>query len=59
MTNPALDPTAGERAREIALNPDLPHAIVDPTDPRCGRFAEPESALVLDPTDPRAGRFLS
>jgi hypothetical protein len=30
------DPTAGERARQIRLDPARPQPILDPTDPRYG-----------------------
>ena len=31
-----LDPTAGERARQLHEAPLRPRPILDPTDPRCG-----------------------
>jgi hypothetical protein len=60
-----LDPTAGERARQIRAFPHRPQPILDPTDPRNGvvvpgagpaRNAEheatPEREPVADPFDP-------
>lgn len=38
-----MDPTAGERAREIRAHPADPQRITDPTDPRYGEL------LLADP----------
>ncbi len=61
MRPPILDPTAGERARELRLNPDAPPQIPDPTDPDYGRVPQlqegrlADAARVVDPTDPACG----
>jgi hypothetical protein len=59
MRMPSLDPTAGERARTIQLNPSASPRITDPTDPRYGRWPLPARELggrvgrVVDPTRTR------
>ena len=53
-----LDPTAGETARTIRLDPGAIRRISDPTDPRYGdpsvksRTRAGEEPLVFDPTSP-------
>jgi hypothetical protein len=37
MQLPTSDPTAGQRARRMRLNPDAAHLVTDPTNPRYGR----------------------
>jgi hypothetical protein len=36
FNEPLIDPTAGERARRLSLDPERPEPILDPTDPRSG-----------------------
>jgi len=59
MTQPILDPTAGERARNIARDPGVARPVPDVTDPRyLAPALQPEdkaAAAATDPTDPRAG----
>lgn len=53
-----LDPMAGERARAIVVNPEVPRPVTDPTDPCWGRTvsgqgrATGRTRRVVDPTDP-------
>ena len=50
-----MDPTAGETARAIRLDPGATRRIDDPTDPRYGdrsRMHAGEAPQVFDPTDP-------
>jgi len=42
---PLIDPTAGERAREISLHPERPQRVMDPTDPRSGADAPRVASL--------------
>ena len=56
MTTVSFDPTAGERARQIAEWPEGPQPILDPTaGERARRIARwPELIhAIVDPTDPR------
>ncbi len=61
MRPPILDPTAGERARALRLDPDAPTSVLDPTDPRYGEFRETSGdrpgdlGPIVDPTDPNCG----
>lgn len=61
MRSPALDPTAGERARRIREHPDTPPRISDPMDSRYGTVVAPtptyasSAARIVDPTDPSCG----
>jgi hypothetical protein len=62
MRSPALDPTAGERARRIRAHPEAPESIPDPMDSRYGDVASgvPTSTTgspkrIVDPTDPDCG----
>lgn len=61
MRPSTLDPTAGERARQIGAHPGAAQPILDPTDPRYGEFlldpSEQASQVqrVFDPTNPRCG----
>lgn len=61
MSAATLDPTAGERAREIRLNPGTPWPITDPTNPRHGSLSldrrEPagDAPRIFDPTDAECG----
>jgi hypothetical protein len=63
MRPPTLDPTAGERAREIRAYPAAPRRILDPTNPHCGELSvDPgehaaDSQRVFDPTDPECGEL--
>lgn len=65
MTRPILDPTAGQRAREIWLHPAAGHRIPDPTSPRYGETSLDASEQVddarqiFDPTDPECGSVWS
>ncbi len=61
MRLPTSDPTAGERARAMRVDPEAAHRVTDPTDPRFGRLplqvrerAAPAYRIV-DPTDPECG----
>ena len=63
MRQPTLDPTAGERAREIREHPGTPQRITDPADPRyreliSGGAEDADSQRVLDPTDPKCGHLV-
>jgi hypothetical protein len=59
MRVPTLDPTAGERARRMRLEPDIEHRVTDPTNPRYGRPPFPTRELGgrvgrrVDPTETR------
>jgi hypothetical protein len=56
MRVPTLDPTAGERARRMRLEPDAEHRVTDPTNPRYGRPTRELGGHVgrrVDPTDTR------
>jgi hypothetical protein len=61
MQRPIFDPTAGERARQIRLNPGVSQPIPDPTDPHYddspgtspGQYADGDR--IVDPTDPACG----
>ncbi len=59
MRTPTLDPTAGERARTMRLDPGASHPVTDPTDPRYGRLPLQARELggrvgrVVDPTQAR------
>jgi hypothetical protein len=60
MRPPTTDPTAGETARAIRLDPEASAPIADPTDPRYGdipRAAESAARVtrIVDPTDPACG----
>lgn len=61
MRSPALDPTAGERARRIRAHPDAPLRISDPMDSRYGTLMAPRptyasaASRIVDPTDPACG----
>jgi hypothetical protein len=60
MRPPALDPTAGERARWIRMHPDAPPRISDPMDSRYGTVVAPtptyaSASRIVDPTDPSCG----
>lgn len=62
MRPATLDPTAGERARALRVDP-LAQQILDPTDPRYSASALEVAALlnthrVLDPTDPECGQLV-
>ncbi len=56
-----LDPTAGERARNIQQHPEVPQHLEDPTDRRCGEFVPRATehasgpGVIVDPTDPACG----
>ena len=58
MRTPTLDPTAGETARAIHLDPGAIRHIGDPTDPRYGqpsveaRASIGDAQRILDPTNP-------
>ena len=58
MRVPNLDPTAGETARTVRLDPDAEHPVTDPTNPRYGaptfhtRELGGRVGHVVDPTDP-------
>lgn len=58
MRLPTLDPTAGERARAMSLDPEVAQPLTDPTDPRFGevplaiRGRTGRAKRVFDPTDP-------
>jgi hypothetical protein len=52
MRAPTLDPTAGERARRLRLEPDSEPRVTDPTNPRYGRLGGHVGRRV-DPTDTR------
>jgi hypothetical protein len=39
-----VDPTAGETARQAAIDPARPRVITDPTDPRYGEPSAPGAA---------------
>jgi hypothetical protein len=52
-----MDITAGERARAIAMHPETPPPVFDPTDPRSARrparrAPAPKGAAPTDPTRP-------
>jgi hypothetical protein len=61
MRPPTMDPTAGERARRIHADPDIPQRISDPTDTRWGGLDADDAApagpvpRIVDPTDPDCG----
>jgi hypothetical protein len=61
MRTSTTDPTAGQTARAIALDPKASPPIVDPTDPRYGgasahgRATAGELPRIVDPTDPACG----
>ena len=63
MGPPTLDPTAGERARNIHQHPEVSQGMADPTDRRCGQLTPGGSEragslrLIVDPTDPACGRL--
>lgn len=61
MRPPNLDPTAGERARALRLDPDADYGVTDPTNPRYGQPSDPEEldgppGRVVDPTDPACAK---
>ena len=61
MRSPTLDPTAGERARQIAAHPGIGLPIADATDPRYGDRprsidGQAETWRIVDPTDPGCSR---
>jgi hypothetical protein len=62
MRAASLDPTGGERAREIRRHPGAPQPVTDPTDARYGKLSperdERESSghRIADPTDPLYGQ---
>ena len=62
MRPASLDPTAGERARQMRLRPDVLLTRLDPTDPRCGKSSDGtpehsgERTVIVDPTSPRYGK---
>jgi len=62
MRRASLDPTGGERAREIRRHPGAPLTVTDPTDTRYGKLSpEPKERATYayrndDPTDPLYGQ---
>jgi len=62
MRPPSLDPTGGQRAREIRRHPGAPRRVQDPTDAHYGKLSpEPQqdasdARRVEDPTDPLYGQ---
>jgi hypothetical protein len=58
MRTTNLDPTAGETARAIRLDPDAIHRVGDPMDPHYGdpsRVGAGDEARIFDPTSPVCG----
>jgi hypothetical protein len=62
MRPPTVDPTAGERAREIRAHPGARRRIPDPTAARYGELLPDSGELASDaprtpdPTNPEYGR---
>ena len=60
MRTPTFDPTAGERARTMRVDPDAAHRVTDPTDPTYGTLPLQTREIggrvgrVVDPTRARA-----
>lgn len=52
-----LDPTAGETARAIRLDPEAIRRVADPMDPHYGDPSRvgADEARIFDPTDPVCG----
>ena len=61
MRPPILDPTGGETARATRAHPEAVQRVLDPTDPRYGRFSAVRDPIgdlprIFDPTDPECDR---